>query len=61
MNKRSGNDGCLDSLDLINPNKLLPNHRIYFTCPQGFGALPETNNYMVCYDTKKPLISSNKN
>jgi hypothetical protein len=32
LNKRSGNDGCLHSLDLINQNKLFPNHHIYFTC-----------------------------
>jgi len=32
MDKRSENDGSLKSLDLINQNKLLPNHHIYFTC-----------------------------
>jgi len=69
MNKRSGNDGCLNSLDLIHQNKLFPNHLIYFTCFFilfyfiffGFSAVPETGTCMVCYDKKSHLIFSNKN
>ena len=64
MNKRSANDGCLNSLDLIHQNKLFQNHLIYFTCFLFVSVLVQFLKLALVWSAmikKNHLIFSNKN